>query len=56
MIFIIGDIHATFDNLCLLMQKIHELCQTDNIDKKSVKLVFLGDYIDRGPCAKQVID
>ena len=48
-IFAIGDIHGQFDKLFLLINKI-------DIDFKKDKLVFLGDYIDRGPDTFKVIE
>lgn len=52
-IYAIGDIHGRLDLLKQLMDKI-------DADAKSttatVKLVFLGDYIDRGLQSKQVLD
>ena len=51
----IGDIHGRYD----LLQKIIELIKID-ISKQNPnilsKLIFLGDYIDRGANSKQVID
>jgi serine/threonine protein phosphatase 1 len=45
----IGDIHGCFDQL----RKLIELVRTENeIDM----WVFLGDYIDRGPGSKEVLD
>jgi serine/threonine protein phosphatase 1 len=48
-IFAIGDIHGSFDQLKELMQKIP-------IDFVDDTLVFIGDYIDRGPDSVEVID
>lgn len=47
-IFAIGDIHGCIDKLNALMKKI-------DIDFKTDLLVFLGDYIDRGPCSYEVV-
>lgn len=47
-IFAIGDIHGCFDELRDLVEKLP-------LDENSV-LVFLGDYIDRGPNTRGVID
>ena len=47
--YVIGDIHGCYDKLIALMNKI-------NIDLDSEKLVFLGDYIDRGPDSYEVVD
>ena len=48
-IFAIGDIHGSFDRLQDLMQKIP-------IDFANDTLVFIGDYIDRGPASVEVVD
>ena len=48
-IFAIGDIHGSFDKLQDLMQKIP-------IDFTHDTLVFIGDYIDRGPSSVEVVD
>lgn len=47
-IYAIGDIHGCFDKL----QKLFELIPVAVNDE----IVFLGDYIDRGPDSKKVID
>ena len=48
-IYAIGDIHGSFDRLQELMQKIP-------IDFARDTLVFIGDYIDRGPASVEVVD
>lgn len=48
-IFAVGDIHGCLDKLVPLMGMI-------NIDFKRDTLVFIGDYIDRGPDSKEVVD
>jgi diadenosine tetraphosphatase ApaH/serine/threonine PP2A family protein phosphatase len=48
-IFAVGDIHGSFDRLQELMEKIP-------IDFASDTLVFIGDYIDRGPASVEVVD
>lgn len=47
-IYAIGDIHGCFEKLEQLF-KIITLEEDDEI-------IFLGDYIDRGPDSKEVID
>ena len=47
--YVIGDIHGCYDRLIALMDKI-------NIDLDSETLVFLGDYIDRGPDSFEVVE
>ncbi|MBN1932783.1 MAG: serine/threonine protein phosphatase [Desulfobacterales bacterium] len=48
-IFAIGDIHGCFDKLQILMDKI-------DVDFDTDTLVFLGDYIDRGPNSSEVVE
>jgi len=48
-IFAIGDIHGCLDKLQELIEKIPA-------DPRKDRLVFLGDYIDRGPCSREVVD
>ena len=45
----IGDVHGCFSTLRTLLEEQVKPVPTDT-------LVFLGDYIDRGPNSKQVID
>ncbi len=47
--FAIGDIHGDIHALYRLLSKFPELTPEDTI-------VFLGDYIDRGPRSKDVVD
>jgi serine/threonine protein phosphatase 1 len=47
-IFAIGDIHGCYDKLRSLIERLPYDPQRDTI-------VFLGDYIDRGPHSKEVI-
>lgn len=48
-VFVIGDIHGCFKTLEHLLFKIIQVSKDDT-------LFFLGDYIDRGPSSKEVID
>ncbi len=48
-LFAIGDIHGCFDSLKELVE--HEIQL-----QKGDKLILLGDYIDRGPKSKEVVD
>jgi serine/threonine protein phosphatase 1 len=48
-IFAIGDIHGCYDQLKALVEKIP-------IDFSHDTLLFIGDYIDRGPHSAEVID
>ncbi len=46
--FAIGDIHGEIDHLMTLMSRLPRLDSEDT-------LVFLGDYLDRGPFSKEVV-
>lgn len=48
-IFAIGDIHGCADKLMALMEKIP-------VDYDNDTLIFIGDYIDRGPDSFKVVD
>ena len=47
--FVIGDIHGCSDLLVELLEKIKPLAPDDTV-------IFIGDYIDRGPDSRDVID
>jgi len=47
--YVIGDIHGMLDKLERLLDKIP-------FDRDQDRLAFVGDYIDRGPDSKGVID
>jgi serine/threonine protein phosphatase 1 len=53
-IYAIGDIHGRADLLGQLLQSI----ERDNNERPaaSVRLICLGDYVDRGPASKEVIE
>lgn len=44
----IGDIHGCCRTLEALLEKLEEY--------PDHKLIFVGDYIDRGPCSREVVD
>jgi len=44
----IGDIHGCYTALTFLLQQVKPT--------PSDRIVFLGDYVDRGPATKQVVD
>lgn len=52
--YAIGDIHGRYDLLQDLINKINQ--HTANIGADKVTLVFLGDYVDRGPQSAQVVE
>lgn len=47
----IGDIHGCLDELQRLLARLHHYMYKDN-----VTWIFLGDYVDRGPNVKGVVD
>lgn len=59
-IYAIGDIHGYLDALEAMQEKIKQDLRSNNIDPKNkdyrVMIIYLGDYIDRGPNAKGVVD
>jgi hypothetical protein len=46
--FTIGDIHGDIDAVHQLLASFPELTSEDT-------LVFVGDYLDRGPCSEEVV-
>lgn len=52
-IFAIGDIHGCLDQLVRLHKKIFN---HQDFNKDKDLLIYLGDYIDRGPNSNQVIE
>jgi serine/threonine protein phosphatase 1 len=51
-IYAIGDIHGCHAELQILLNRIEQdICDTHI----AVRLVYLGDYIDRGPASKEVV-
>lgn len=47
--YAIGDIHGCLEKILRLLEALHYDSTTD-------RLIFLGDYIDRGPDSKGVLD
>jgi serine/threonine protein phosphatase 1 len=54
-IYAIGDIHGRFDLLIRLLERIQKDA-TGYADGRRPRIVFLGDYIDRGEDSKRVLD
>ena len=52
-IWVVGDIHGMLDPLVALLNTI---CTIEYGQQRQVLIVFLGDYIDHGPCSREVID
>ncbi|MBF0393209.1 MAG: serine/threonine protein phosphatase [Alphaproteobacteria bacterium] len=53
-LYAIGDVHGRIDLLDRLLALIEADAATSPAARRVV--VFLGDYVDRGPCSRQVID
>jgi serine/threonine protein phosphatase 1 len=49
--YVIGDVHGCYDELCALLDMIHK-----HADGNQYKIIFVGDYVDRGPDSKKVVD
>lgn len=49
--YVIGDVHGCYVELCALLDMIHK-----NADGNQYKIIFVGDYVDRGPDSKKVVD
>jgi serine/threonine protein phosphatase 1 len=54
MIYAIGDIHGAFDKLNRLYCMI--ITDIDRFKIERATIIFLGDYVDRGPEPKKVLD
>lgn len=54
-VYAIGDIHGRLDLLVALHSDILEDATRHPHDGSNV-LIYLGDYVDRGPCSREVID
>jgi hypothetical protein len=47
--FAIGDIHGELDHLRTLLSRLPDVGRGDTV-------VFMGDYVDRGPASRQVVE
>src|SRR5262245_1174653 len=55
LIYAVGDIHGRADLLAALLAKITtDVATRQGAERRT--LVFLGDYIDRGPDSREVVD
>ena len=54
LLYAVGDIHGRFDLLRGLLEQI-EADATEQVEARQRTLVFLGDYVDRGPDSKSVV-
>src|SRR5690554_5582241 len=53
-IYAIGDIHGRFDLLAQMHERIMGEVERDGPD--DWRIVYLGDYVDRGPETRQVLE
>jgi len=53
LIIAIGDIHGCFDPLKALVRMVEQECRPA-VDE--IEYIFVGDYIDRGPSTREVLD
>lgn len=53
-VYAVGDVHGRMDLLARLLQHIEEDCRQTEAVRKVV--VFLGDYVDRGPDSRAVVE
>lgn len=51
MIYAVGDIHGCHDQLLVLLAKIKFHAKS-----KPYQIIFLGDYVDRGPKSRRVVN
>jgi serine/threonine protein phosphatase 1 len=55
LIYAIGDIHGCYDQLRTLLAEIVRDAQS-HANGRTTTLVFCGDYVDRGPASRDVLD
>jgi serine/threonine protein phosphatase 1 len=55
MLYAVGDIHGRLDLVTKLYQAIQEDIEKVK-DPNGVEIIFVGDYVDRGPDSKGVLD
>jgi predicted MPP superfamily phosphohydrolase len=51
----IGDIHGYADKLIQLLEKLGYTCKNGSYGHPSRKVLFVGDYIDRGPKIRETL-
>ncbi len=53
-LFAVGDVHGMAEMLDAMIEKIHDRIVQDDLHDAAV--IFLGDYVDRGPHSRETID
>lgn len=53
-VYAIGDVHGCFDQLIELLERIR--ADREESPVENCKIIFLGDYVDRGPDNNGVLD
>jgi serine/threonine protein phosphatase 1 len=53
-VYAVGDIHGRLD----LLERMHELIEADAVKRQAARtvVVYVGDYVDRGPESRGVVD
>lgn len=57
--YVFGDIHGREDMLAVLLNNVlddEDYGQLEQGNSSTLRVIFLGDYIDRGPQSKQVLE
>lgn len=55
-VYAIGDVHGRMDLLVPLLEAIRGDIETDSLAAAQPMIVFLGDYVDRGPSSRAVVE
>ena len=53
--FFVADIHGCYDEFCKMMEKIHCKISELAIPKQNIKIILLGDLINKGPQSEKVL-
>ena len=54
--YAVGDIHGRMDLLGPLVETIRKDIEADGLTTERPMIVFLGDYVDRGPASRAVVE
>jgi serine/threonine protein phosphatase 1 len=55
-VYAVGDVHGRMDLLVPLLETIQSDIAAEDLTSARPMIVFLGDYIDRGPSSRAVVD